>query len=100
KTASHDILIPSTLVDQQMTVLSPAPVLECLVLETDKDGVSAKLAKSQKINRRRRLKIKRNKNLESLDKREGTENPGSLGAIASVDPKMMVLTTVKSSRYS
>jgi hypothetical protein len=92
KTASHDILGPAAIFDQQMTVLSPAPVQECLVMETDKDEVSAKLTNTRKKNRRRKLRIKRNSNLESLDKREGTENPGSLGAIASVDPKMMVLS--------
>ncbi|PWA51673.1 FCP1-like domain, HAD-like domain protein [Artemisia annua] len=92
KTASHDILGPAAIVDQQMTVLSPAPVQECLVVETDKDEVSAKVT-TRKKNRRRKLKIQRNKNLESLDKREGTENPGSLGEIASVDPKMMVLSS-------
>ncbi|PWA39250.1 hypothetical protein CTI12_AA573630 [Artemisia annua] len=94
KTASHDILGPAAIVDQQMTVLSPAPVQECLVVETDKDEFSAKVT-TRKKNRRRKLKIKRNKNLESLDKREGTENPGSLGEIASVDPKMMVLTQLE-----
>nr|GEY09125.1 leucine aminopeptidase 2, chloroplastic [Tanacetum cinerariifolium] len=90
KTASHDILSAVALVNQHMTVLSRTPSQECLVVETDTDGVSAKLTKSQKINRR--LKIKRNKNIESFDKREVTENHGSLGAIASIDLKILVLS--------
>ncbi|GJW90587.1 hypothetical protein Tco_0168140 [Tanacetum coccineum] len=92
ETASHDILTLTATVDEQMTVLSPAPVQECLVMETDKDEVAAQLTKTQKKNRKRYLKKKANKGLESLGKREGTDNPGSLGAIASVDLKMMVLS--------
>ncbi|GJV47332.1 HAD-like domain protein [Tanacetum coccineum] len=88
KTVSHDILSAATTVDKQMTVLSSAPVQECLVMETDKDEVAAKLTKSQKRN----LKKKAKKDLESLVKREGTENSGSLGVISSVDLKMMVLS--------
>nr|GEV67672.1 FCP1-like domain, HAD-like domain protein [Tanacetum cinerariifolium] len=57
----------------------------------DNDEVAAKLTKSHKNYKRRKLKIEWNKNLGSLDKREGI-NPGSLGSLASIDPKMMVLS--------
>nr|GEX30241.1 ABC transporter B family member 11-like [Tanacetum cinerariifolium] len=44
------------------------------------------------VHTNKNLKKKANKDLESLVKREGTDNPKSLGAIASVDSKMMVLS--------
>ncbi|GKA70023.1 hypothetical protein Tco_0776087 [Tanacetum coccineum] len=60
ETASHDILTLAATVDEQMTVLSPAPVQECLVMETDiKRKLLLRLTKTQKKNRKRYLKKKR-----------------------------------------
>nr|GEU46396.1 hypothetical protein [Tanacetum cinerariifolium] len=48
--------------------------------------------KVKKQKQKKRKPKDENKNLEALDKREGTENPGSLSAIAAFDPNMMMLS--------
>nr|GEY05050.1 ABC transporter B family member 21-like [Tanacetum cinerariifolium] len=54
------------------------------------EGLATRIGLGTKHNKN--LKKKANKDLESLVKREGTDNPESLGAIAFVDPKMMMLS--------